>query len=197
MAAGPETVGPGSNRARIVAAAYNAVARTGLAGLRVRSVAGEAGVTHATLLYYFKSRSALLNAVVDHAVYDRIAVPLVEDAEPMPAADELSALLHGLSREAEEDPRQPAVLLEILQRGQEHGSEAAMDRYFRTWQQYTTDLLRRGTLEGGFRSDLDPEVTARIIVQFSLGLQTRSPITAEQRGEAIEQLLAFLAPMRP
>ena len=45
--------------------AYQHIAEKGFEGLRVRDVATEAGINHATLLYYFPTKEALIQGVVD------------------------------------------------------------------------------------------------------------------------------------
>jgi AcrR family transcriptional regulator len=51
----------------IVEAAYRCVARKGLAGLRMRDVAAEAGVNIATVHYHLTNKTELIRAVVEHA----------------------------------------------------------------------------------------------------------------------------------
>jgi hypothetical protein len=54
-------------RERLVEAAYRAMLRTGLGQLRTRDVAAEAGITVATLHYYFPTKDDLVKAVVEYA----------------------------------------------------------------------------------------------------------------------------------
>ncbi len=57
-----------SVQSRILAAAEQVVARDGVASLTLDAVAREAGVSKGGLLYHFRSKSALINAIVeDHA----------------------------------------------------------------------------------------------------------------------------------
>lgn len=55
-------------RARLAAAAYEAVAEGGLKALRVRSVAEGAGVSQGALLHHFPDKNALILAAIEQAL---------------------------------------------------------------------------------------------------------------------------------
>lgn len=54
-------------RAQLIAATQRVLARDGLVGLRVREVAAEAGVSPASVLYYYPDSSRLAVEAMDHA----------------------------------------------------------------------------------------------------------------------------------
>lgn len=58
---------PAQRGAHILDAAVRLIAADGLAGLSIRSVANEAGVSLAQVQYYFGSKDALIEAAFDHA----------------------------------------------------------------------------------------------------------------------------------
>lgn len=57
----------GEGRDAILQAAVQVVARKGLRGLTYRAVAGEAGVSHALVTYFFPTRTQLIEAVMTTA----------------------------------------------------------------------------------------------------------------------------------
>src|SRR5438105_15439256 len=57
-------------RDAIVRIAYRQLAERGFEGLRVRDVAREAGINHATLLYYFPTKEALIQGVVGYLAHE-------------------------------------------------------------------------------------------------------------------------------
>src|SRR5215471_14490511 len=59
-------------RRSLIEAAYRIIAEQGLKGLRTRDVAAQVGLTHATLHYYFPTKEALIQAVIDYAVFQRL-----------------------------------------------------------------------------------------------------------------------------
>src|SRR5215469_2886002 len=67
------------SRAAILAAAERLFAASGLDGTRTETIAAEAGVNKALLYYYFKSKDALYEAVLENYVsefFDRAATVL-------------------------------------------------------------------------------------------------------------------------
>ncbi|MEU0571704.1 helix-turn-helix domain-containing protein [Nonomuraea sp. NPDC005983] len=55
-----------SKREALIIAAYEAIAREGFEGLRLRAVAAQAGIDHSTLHHYFGTKQDLVDAVVGH-----------------------------------------------------------------------------------------------------------------------------------
>ena len=105
--------GGGDHRAEIVRVATATIARDGLPALRVRAVAREVGVSHATLHYYFPTKADLVAAVLHGLIYEGIAVPLVERSSATTALDELRGVLHGVVAGYGDDAR-TAAMLELL-----------------------------------------------------------------------------------
>src|SRR5215470_8443122 len=75
-------------RAAIVHTAYRLIAERGLEGLRFADVAREAGINNGTLLYYFASKDALIEAVGGYLV-EQFSQP---GAAPPAGDDPLAAL---------------------------------------------------------------------------------------------------------
>lgn len=64
----PETESP--SRARILVTARREFAERGFDGARLTDIAGQAGLSHPTLLYHFTSKADLYQAVIESAVVD-------------------------------------------------------------------------------------------------------------------------------
>jgi AcrR family transcriptional regulator len=59
--------GPKNERAsEVVRAAYALIVEKGMEGLRTREVADKVGINSATLHYYFPTKEALIQGVVEH-----------------------------------------------------------------------------------------------------------------------------------
>src|SRR5882724_1542346 len=58
---------PKDRREALVISAYNAIAKKGFEGLRLREVAQAAGIDHSTLHHYFPTKQDLITAVLDYA----------------------------------------------------------------------------------------------------------------------------------
>jgi TetR/AcrR family transcriptional regulator len=64
------TVSESSSRGRILATARREFAERGFDGARLTDIAGQAGLSHPTLLYHFTSKADLYAAVIESAVVD-------------------------------------------------------------------------------------------------------------------------------
>src|SRR3954451_15782406 len=121
------TVQRSDRLAQIVAAAYRAITREGVAAITTRKIAGEAGVNLATLHSLFGSKDALLVAVLDQVTGLMIGAltPPAQTHQGLRAAlAETSAALWAL---ADREPRLPLVRCELLlylQRRPAHAEDA-------------------------------------------------------------------------
>lgn len=181
------------HRGEIVRVATSTIARAGLPGLRVRAVARDVGITHATLHYYFPTKADLINAVLRELIYEGIAVPLVERSEAATPTEELAGVLHGVAAGYGDDER-GAAMMEFLRHGRTEDVAEPFGRYLTTWRRFLVDLLDRGIEAGEFRADLDRDATAGLLMELSLGLQTRAPLPAGVATSAVDQLLRLVAP---
>jgi AcrR family transcriptional regulator len=99
----------------IVAAAYRCVGSKGLAGLRMRDVAAEAGVNIATVHYHLTNKTELIRAVVElaHERFRRHATP-PDDADPV---RRLRAHLDRVCALLVDEPHLGYVLAEVALQG--------------------------------------------------------------------------------
>ncbi|GAA4891137.1 TetR/AcrR family transcriptional regulator [Actinomycetospora straminea] len=184
--------GGGDHRAEIVRAATRTIARDGLPAVRVRAVAREVGVSHATLHYYFPTKADLVTAVLRELIYEGLAVPLVERSTATTVRDELRGLLHGVVAGYGDDER-TAAMMEILRHGDADEVAGPFGRFLDTWRGYLVDLVRRGQAVGELRADLDPDATAGLLMEFCLGAQTRTPLPPGLATGGADQLVALLS----
>lgn len=180
------------HRGEIVRVATATIARDGLPALRVRAVAREVGITHATLHYYFPTKAELVRAVLRALIYEGIAVPLVERSTATGPLAELRGVLHGVVAGYGDDER-TAVMLEFLRHGDADDVAEPFTGYMATWQRYLVTLVERGVAAGELRADLDPTATAGLIMETTLGVQTRAPLPEGLAAAAVDELLRLLA----
>ncbi|MEV4897729.1 TetR/AcrR family transcriptional regulator [Nonomuraea sp. NPDC055795] len=181
-------------RERLVAAGYRAMLQSGLEGARTRDIAAEAGITVATLHYYFPTKNDLVKAVLEHTIREQMLAPLGLDVdwEDGPAA--LRAMVDGLGRQAEAEPGRFRLLSEMTWAAREDADLRAMlAAWHDDWHRTVAGWLRAGQGDGRVRGDLDPEAAAALIVYCVLGLVARPPLpagTSERAGEELQRLLA-------
>ena len=182
-------------RRDLLDAAFEIVAERGLEGLRTRDVAARAGVNIATLHYYFGTKEALVEALVDD-VDGKLRGP-----ESADGAREVRTFggLHDHLREAwrrfHATPHLAAVLQELVIRGQR---DPAAKAHFRTrhllWNKLIEELLSNLAEEGKLRPDLDPTIVARVVTSFVMGAMMQLEVNPrafsfDDAAKALEQAL--------
>ena len=112
----PRTGGE-ARRRRLIAEAIRLFGREGYLGTSLDAVASAAGVRKQTLLYYFQTKEALLEACIDETS-QRIAAALSEALEAETSSSrKAEAVIHTLFRVAEEWPEFPNFVREASRLG--------------------------------------------------------------------------------
>jgi AcrR family transcriptional regulator len=189
----------GSDRRReLVQIAYRQLAEKGFEGLRVRDVAAEAGINNATLHYYFPTKEALIQGVVEYLIQE-----FMTSRAPRPGPDAGAALagdpMAALRREFEDarlrfrdSPELGVVLMELLVRSRRDPAIARiLQQLDAGWRGYLVSLLERGIQEGAFRPDLDPAAAATALMAQIKGLGLHAMV--ETDDAALDRLVAQLA----
>ncbi|MDE0194445.1 MAG: TetR/AcrR family transcriptional regulator [bacterium] len=113
-------------RARILEAALASFGGRGYDAVSLDSIARDSGIRKQTVLYYFGSKDALMEAVIDRTVADLTAALLasVEAAPPATADDEspdvwagVEAVVRGVFRLAVRRPEMLGLLREVTRLG--------------------------------------------------------------------------------
>jgi AcrR family transcriptional regulator len=191
--AGRTTAGSDRRRA-LVEIAYGQIAERGFEGLRVREVAREAGINNATLHYYFPSKEALIQGVVEYLIreFQTSRVPRLDPGSDTPL-EELRREFEDLRCRLRDSPEMGAVLAELHSRARRDPAIARMLHALDDgWRGYLAGLLDRGMREGTFRADLDPQVTAAaMIAQLKgIGYQTLADPNLANVDRLVSQLAA-------
>ncbi len=100
-------------REQILAAAHVVAARAGLAGLTVRAVASEAGLSHGLVLFHFKRKEQLVAALLDGVLETTLTLEVPADIAGLPRAlDRLRALLRREVNRLAHEPDRIRLMLE-------------------------------------------------------------------------------------
>ena len=161
-------------RSVLVRIAYHHIATRGLEGLRVRAVAAEAGINHATLLYYFPTKEALIQGVVEHLLREFQISRVPRPATPTPL-EEVRLEFEDMRRRLHAEPELMVVLIDLAARARRDPTVAKLlGQLDDTWRAYLAALLRRGVAQGAFRPDLDPWPAATALMAQFKGLAIQS-----------------------
>jgi TetR/AcrR family transcriptional regulator len=139
-----------TTRATILAAAERAFAQSGLAGARTDAIAKAAGVNKALLYYYFNSKDALYEAVVEETfrAFNEQALALLKAGGP---AGEVLLRYVSLHFDFISSHRQSAPLFQQCMMEGGKRTERLIEKYFKPRSAAVAQLLERGMRNGEFR----------------------------------------------
>lgn len=143
-------------RGAALEAATRLFAAHGYDGATLQAVADEVGVRKPSLLYWFKSKEELRDAVIDDILsrWGREIPRLVAESASGPDLLE-GALGAALPYFLAWPDRARVLLRELLDRPAQ--MQERLDRYVGSWSPLVVQMLRRGQAEGRVRADVDPE----------------------------------------
>lgn len=192
-----------STRERILAAALAAYGTDGYAATSLDALADQLGVRKQTILYYFPSKQALFDAVVDEAAADLVKVFDAEASRGLTGIAQVEAIVRRVFRLAVRRPELLGLVREVTRPGsvvaERLGGHVApsFDR--------ARDFLEREMDAGRLRRS-DPSmlllslystvvgVATELEVQRALGMAPTLRATVGRRQELIRFLRAALAP---
>jgi AcrR family transcriptional regulator len=163
-------------RQDLVAAAYQIIAERGFEGLRVREVAGRAGVNIATLHYYFASKDALVHGVVEYILSQFLTVTAPALAvDTASAPQQLRGMFADLRHQLQEMPQMFLVLTELhLRTHRDPAVGVALRGLNQGWHAYVRGIFAEGIQQGLFRPDLDPDHAASLLIALIKGMSLQA-----------------------
>ncbi len=180
----------------MVLAAYLRVAHDGFEGLRTRDIAADVGVNVATLHYYFRTKEALIRAVVGHAM-ERFRTTFVPGKS---SGAQLEAHFQGVRRLFRDEPELFAVMGELAQRSARDPAIAAIFKDTNdTWHATLRGLLKHARADGFLDPGLDPDATAALVTATFRGLfmLPSASITPRHLDQALNQLETLIGTAKP
>ncbi len=189
-------------RERILAVALGAYGTDGFSATSLDALADQLGVRKQTILYYFPSKQALFDAVVDDAAADLVKVFDEEASRGLSGIQQIEAIVRHVFRLAVRRPELLGLVREVTRPGSVTAERLAghvaptFDR--------ARDFLQREMDAGRLRSS-DPSmlllslystvvgVATELEVQRALGLPPSLRATVARRQELIRFLRAALA----
>lgn len=176
-------------RQALVLAAYNQIAERGFEGLRTREVAAEVGLNIATLHYYFTTKEALIQGVVDYAM-QRFRSTLTPHGSP---ADQLRNHLRAVRDLLRDEPQLGGVMGELALRSARDPSIAGIMRETNdAWHRTLRGLLRRAAREGYLKPELDSDGVAAMVVATLTSMTLPTVTAAARTDQALRQLERWL-----
>jgi AcrR family transcriptional regulator len=172
----------------VVSAAYSLIAEKGFEGLRTREVADKVGINSATLHYYFPTKEALIQGVVEHLMQE-LRTSRAKPKNPLSALDRLRAEFADIRLRLKEAPEQLAVLTELAVRAWRDPAIARMLQYLDDgWRGHLTSILKAGIAEGVFRADLEVAATANAMMSQLRGLGYQGKLGGKKMDSLIDHI---------
>jgi AcrR family transcriptional regulator len=176
-------------RAAIAKAARELIVEKGFEGLRTRDIAERVGINVATLHYHVPTKEALVELVAEslHQFFrsqhvtrprahlsakERMDIEFIDFRELAFERPEIMLCFSEMMERARRDERIAAAILPLKQK----------------WRRIVVDLLTEGVREGAYRSDVDPEPAATMLIGALIGFcrsKNRDP-------DAFDRLVAEL-----
>ncbi|HUF11584.1 MAG TPA: TetR family transcriptional regulator C-terminal domain-containing protein [Longimicrobiales bacterium] len=133
-------------REQILRGAFAVATRDGIGRLTVRAVAGEAAVSHALVLYHFKSRNALVHQLLEWLLANTSVLRVSEDIARFPRVlDRLHALLQQEMSRLSHEPQHTRLFYEFWALGVRDESirdriSAELERYRAAFREIMEEL---------------------------------------------------------
>lgn len=176
-----------------MAAAKAIIAEHGAEALHTRRVAAAVGITHASLHYHFPTKQDLIRAVLDDVIGRQIVRPAIAGQNVLPPPKRLRALLEGMAAQVREDPVHTTVLKELHHYAErDPRSRALLEPRFTGWRGFLVAIITDGQASGEFRSDLDVEATASIIMMLVLGVRLGGSLSPSLDAAVVTQIESLL-----
>jgi AcrR family transcriptional regulator len=157
-------------RSDLLGAAFEVIAEKGLEGLRTRDVASRAGVNISTLHYYFGTKEALIEALVQY-----VAEKFADEGEPRTRQPvTLRDHFERAWATFQKNPRLAMVLQELALRAQrDKVTRAAFQNLFKFWNLQVASVVQEEIGAGVLRADVDPNDIAFVVTSFIMGAMTQ------------------------
>ena len=138
-------------RPQILDAAFGVACRHGIAGLTVRAVAQEAGISHALVLFHFGTKERLVYELLDRVIAATTVLHVSDDIARFPRAlDRLHALLQQEMTRVSHQPERTRLFLEFWALGARNEDvrvriSTALERYRSAFRAIMQELLLSDT----------------------------------------------------
>ena len=176
MATSGDNVDEGGTREQILAEATRLFAVHGYGGTSLQTIADAVGIRKPSLLYHFKSKAELREAVLDTLMerWQEVVPQVMRSATSGERRFE-AALSEVLGFFRADPARAQLLMRELLDRPKEF--EARIKRHLGHWIALVMSYIRRGQEEGLIHAGVDPHAYVLHVVAMMVTAIAASPLT--------------------
>jgi AcrR family transcriptional regulator len=201
-----------ARREQIVNAAYEVALRTGIAGVTLRAVAAEAGLSHGLVIFHFKRKDEVIGALLDRVLATTAMLHMsgdtvsddglaMGDAPPADGPDRLGTLLRRELERLAREPQGMRLFFEYWALGVRESAirlkiAAALERYRAAFRSLAEEMLGADAAQG---SGLTPDALAAVAVSLINGWAVQMMIDPDRFDTeaylaAVQGLVGRIAP---
>lgn len=157
-------------RTAIAAAARELIVEKGVEGLRMREIADRVGINVATLHYHVPSKDALIELVAESLIQQFRQQHVTRPRAHLSARQRMDHEFSDFRELAIDKPEAILVFSELMERARrDERVAAAILPLKHKWREIVMGLLTEGVSEGAFRSDIDAEACATMMISSLIG----------------------------
>ncbi|HEX6207830.1 MAG TPA: TetR/AcrR family transcriptional regulator [Actinomycetota bacterium] len=158
-------------RRRILTEAAAAFAERGYAGTSMNELVRAPGLTKGAFYFHFDSQEDLALEVFrwKHEEWQAMVAEAIEEGAR--AVDQLVAVMGAVTDCVDADPSARSLGRLAGELSGDPRLASVLDVQFKSWVEFSTELLRRGQEEGDVRHDLDPREVSEVVVAGFIGLE--------------------------
>lgn len=166
----PDRAARPARHGEIVDAAVRVIARDGLAGASLRSIAREIGFTTGAVMHYFKGKDELLVAAADAVFgpYEQLLAEALQMEDVLEGLRRILVIPLPTTRAKQVVPRLYAQVLASVEN--EPAFAQTCRRRYAAIRQGLQSLLARGQKDGTFKTDFDPAMKCDALCAMVDGL---------------------------
>lgn len=169
-------------RERILRAAAVCFCRRGFHRTTMQEICDKADLSKGGLYTYFKSKEEILAAVVEESFTASLQRAMAVARGGVTALEKLDrvaeAVIEGMTSGDLQAVQSPQLTLEIWAEASKNPHlNALCVRGYEQWRRFLADLLREGIAQGQFKSGVNPDALAAILVAVFDGLSLQEGIT--------------------
>ena len=153
-----------TTRQSIIESALEAFAQHGYAGATTEIIAAQAGVTKRLIFYYFKTKSLLFTAVLEHSYAIMRTGELALNLDQLPPKEAIRALVEWtFDFDFKHSHFVRLVMIENILQGRHMAKSVVLKEMAKRVIQQLGSVVARGIDTGVFRKDLEPVALHAII----------------------------------